>query len=40
MMHWRDEIVITEAYLKNAIINPTGKQRKLTGPFMKFLMNT
>lgn len=33
----RDEIVITEAYLKNAIINPAGKQRKTNRTFYEVL---
>lgn len=33
----RDEIPITEAYLKNAIINPAGKQRKTNRSFFDVL---
>jgi len=33
----RDEIQITEPYLKNAIINPTGKQRKTNRSFYEVL---
>jgi len=33
----RDEIVITEAYLKNAIINHAGKQRKTNQTFFDVL---
>jgi len=33
----RDEIAITEAYLKNAIVNPAGKQRKTNQTFFDVL---